>query len=71
MQVSIRIKGHLDPNWQQWLKGLQIRQESDGTSRLFGSLQDQPALYGVLAKINRLSLALLSLETSEATCKKD
>jgi len=40
MQVSIRIKGHLDPSWQQWLEGLQIRQEPDGTSRLFGSLQD-------------------------------
>jgi len=71
MQVSIRIKGHLDPSWQQWLEGLQIRQEPDGTSRLFGSLQDQPALYGVLAKISRLSLTLLSLETSETTCKKD
>ena len=71
MQVSIRIKGHLDPSWQQWLEGLQIRQESDGTSRLFGPLQDQPALYGVLAKISRLSLPLLSLETSETTCNKD
>jgi hypothetical protein len=42
MQVSIRIKEHLGPSWQQWLEGLQVRQESDGTSRLFGSLQDQP-----------------------------
>ena len=67
MQVSIRIKEHLDQSWQQWLEGLQIGQESDGTSRLFGSLQDQPALYGVLAKISRLSLTLLSLETIETT----
>jgi hypothetical protein len=41
--------------------------EADGTSRLFGSLQDQPALYGVLAKISRLNLTLLSLESSELT----
>jgi len=71
MQVSIRIKEHLDQSWQQWLEGLQIGQESDGTSRLFGSLQDQPALYGVLAKISRLSLTLLSLETSETTHTED
>lgn len=65
MQVSIRIKGHLDSSWQQWLEGLQIRQESNGTSRIFGTLQDQPAFYGVLTKISRLNLALISLEMSE------
>ena len=65
MQVSIRIKGHLDPGWQEWLEGLQIVHELDGTSRLSGTLKDQPALYGVLQKLDRLSLTLLSLERSE------
>jgi hypothetical protein len=67
MHVSIRIKGHLDPDWQEWLEGLQIVQEADGTSRLSGTLSDQSALYGVLNKIDRLSLTLLSLERSEMT----
>lgn len=67
MYVSIRIKGHLDPGWQEWLEGLQIVHEPDGTSRLSGTLQDQSALYGVLMKIDRLSLTLLSLERSEPT----
>jgi len=48
MYVSIRIKGHLDPSWQEYLEGLQIVQETDGTTRLFGMLQNQSALYGVL-----------------------
>ena len=65
MHVSIRIQGHLDPSWQEWLEGLQIVQEADGTSRLSGTLSDQSALYGVLNKIDRLSLRLLSLERSE------
>lgn len=65
MNVSIRVKGHLDQSWQQWLEGLQIEHEPDGTTRLFGTLQDQPALHGVLTKIARLSLTLLSLETNE------
>jgi hypothetical protein len=65
MHISIRIKGHLDPGWQEWLEGLQIVQEADGTSRLSGTLPDQAALYGVLQKIDRLSLRLLSLERSE------
>ena len=67
MQVSIRIKGHLDPCWQEWLEGLQIVHKPDGTSRLSGTLPDQPALSGVLTKISHLSLTLLSLETSEPT----
>jgi hypothetical protein len=71
MHVSIRIKGHLDQGWQEWLEGLQIAHESDGTSRLFGPLQDQPALHGVLTKIGRLSLTLLSLEASETMHNED
>jgi hypothetical protein len=71
MHVSIRIKGHLDQGWQEWLEGLQIVHESDGTSRLLGPLQDQPALHGILTKISRLSLPLLSLETSETTRNED
>jgi hypothetical protein len=65
MHVSIRIKGHLDPGWQEWLEGLQIAHESDGTSRLSGILEDQPALFGVLTKISHMSLKLLSLESSD------
>ena len=65
MHVLIRIKGHLDQSWQQWLEGLQIVHESNGTSRLSGTLPDQSALYGVLQKIDRLSLTLLSLERYE------
>jgi len=65
MYVSIRIKGHLDPSWQEYLEGLQIVQEADGTTRLFGMLQDQSALYGVLNMMSRLNLTLLSLERRE------
>ena len=65
MNVSIRIKEHLDPSWQEYLEGLQIVQETDGTTRLFGILQDQSALYGVLNMMSRLNLTLLSLERSE------
>ena len=65
MYVSIRIKGHLDPSWQEWLEDLQIVHEDGGTSRLLGPLQDQSALHGVLATIGRLNLTLLSLERNE------
>ena len=65
MHVSIRIRGHLNPSWQQWLENLQIVHEEGGTSRLSGMLPDQAALYGVLQKLDRLSLTLLLLERYE------
>ncbi len=65
MHVSIRIKDYLDPSWQDYLEGLEIVQEADGTTRLCGLLQDQSALYGVLNMMSHLHLALISLESSE------
>jgi hypothetical protein len=70
VQVKIRVKGHLDPSWQEWLEGLQIEHAPDGTSRLSGTLTDQPALSGLLTKLSRLSLTLLSLECVESARDK-
>jgi len=70
MHISMRIKGHLDPSWQDYLEGLEIMQEADGTTRLSGVLQDQSALYGVLTMMGQLNLTLLSLERSERAQKE-
>ena len=70
MYVSIRIQGHLDPSWQEWLEKLKIVHEEGGTSQICGMLADQAALYGVLTKIDHLSLTLLSLERSETILKE-
>ncbi len=66
MKCSIRIKGHLDPSWQDWFEGLEMVQERDGTTLFSGPLQDQAALHGVLTKMHGLGLTLLSLSTGEA-----
>jgi hypothetical protein len=60
MHYRIRVQGHLDPSWQNRFGGLRIEQ-------LSGFLPDQAALHGVLLRIIRLGLTLLSLETSEAS----
>ena len=66
MNCHIRVKGHLDPSWQDWFEGLEIMPEQEGTTLFSGSLEDQAALHGILTKIRGLGLDLLSLETSEA-----
>ena len=65
MDYRICVKGQIDSSWQHWCAGLQIRYEASGTTVLSGSLPDQAALYGVLLKIDRLSLTLLAIATSE------
>ncbi len=66
MRCRIRIKGHLDHSWRVWLEGLELVHDVTGTTVLRGTLRDQAALYGVLLKIHRLNVPLLSLESVEA-----
>ncbi|HEX9069724.1 MAG TPA: hypothetical protein VF807_13210 [Ktedonobacterales bacterium] len=71
MHCRIRIKGHLDPTWQEWFEGLEIAHEPEDTSSLSGSLKDQAALHGVLSKLRGLGLAVLALETTEASSAEE
>ena len=60
--VEIHIKGRIDPDWSDWLSGMQITPLPNRETRLSGELPDQSALYGVLARLNNLGLALLSVQ---------
>lgn len=57
---EIRIEGHLDSHWTEWFSGWQIYHDENFTTLLTGQVPDQPALYGILAKINGLNLTLIS-----------
>lgn len=63
MQYRIRVRGHLDPAWQDRFAGWHIEHQGAGATLLSG----QAALQGMLLQIIRLGLTLLSLETNEAT----
>ncbi len=65
MRYVIRVKGHLDPFWQEWFENLSITHQSDGTTLLSGPIKDQAALYGILCKMRDLGLSLLELSASE------
>ena len=58
---EIRLKGHLEPRWADWFDGLTLRQESDGTTVLCGSVVDQAALHGLLGKVRDLGLPLIAV----------
>ena len=58
----IRVEGHLDDEWTEWFEGMSILREEDGTSVLTGTVTDQSALHGLLAKIHGMALSLLSIQ---------
>ncbi len=58
---KIRVRGHLDGRWTDWLEGLEVELLDYGEMILSGTLVDQAALMGVLNKLNGLNLALLSV----------
>jgi hypothetical protein len=58
---EIHVKGHLNHNWADWLEGLEMQYMDSGEMILSGVLADQSALMGILNKLNRLNLAILSV----------
>ena len=58
---EIRVQGHLDERWTDWLEGLTFTHDSDGTTTLMGPVADQAALHGVLNKIRDLALPIVSV----------
>jgi hypothetical protein len=58
---EIRVKGHLDPSWSEWLGELVITPLADGVTVLTGLIIDQAALHGILDKLYAMNLTILSV----------
>lgn len=58
---EIHVRGQLDSHWWEWLGGMQVKLLDNGEMILYGTIVDQAALMGVLNKLNRLNLPLISV----------
>jgi hypothetical protein len=65
-QIEIRIKGHLDENWSEWLEGFVLANSYRDDTVLTGKVKDQAALYGLIAKLRDLGVQLISVTTLDA-----
>ena len=61
IKYEIKIKGHLDKYWSEWLGDLEFIYDCQGNTLLNGRIADQAALHGILAQIRDLGLTLISL----------
>jgi hypothetical protein len=62
---QIRLKGHLEGEWDDWFDGLTVTLEDKGETVLCGGVTDQAALHGLLKKVRDLGMPLVSLQQVE------
>ncbi len=58
---EITVRGQLAGDWGDWLDGLEVTTPAGGNTVLCGAIIDQAALMGILYKLNRLNVTLVSL----------
>jgi hypothetical protein len=63
MQVEIRVKRQVDEHWSNWFDDLTVTHTDQDETVLTGSIVDQTALYGLIAKLRDLGLHLLSVNS--------
>ena len=59
--MEIRVKGQLSDQWRDWFENMELTLLENGEMILSGAVPDQAALMGILNKLNRLNLTLLSV----------
>ena len=67
-RFEIRVRGQLGKEWSDWFEGLELRLLEDGEMILNGCIADQAALMGVLNKLHRLNLTILSFNKAKEEC---
>jgi len=65
-RVEIRITGRIDEDWADWFGDLEIAHTEEDETVLTGTVSDQSALYGLLARLRDLGLALISVESEDS-----
>ena len=62
---QVKVPGHVDESWSDWIGGMTITVESEGdgppTTTLTGTV-DQAALQGLLRRLYSLGLPLISVQ---------
>lgn len=63
---AIRVDGHLDDHWSDWLGGLDMTRSDDGATTITVEVADQAQLHGVLAGLRDIGAVISELRTGPA-----
>jgi RimJ/RimL family protein N-acetyltransferase len=62
---AIRVAGHLDDHWSDWLGGLDMSRDDDGATTVTVEVADQAQLHGVLAGLRDIGAVISELRTRD------
>jgi len=60
---EIQVKGYLDARWTELFEGMNIAWK-DNVTTISGTVADQAALHGLLARVRDYGLVLLSIKSA-------
>jgi hypothetical protein len=69
LSYEIKVKGEMDPTWEEWFEGLAFTHDGEGNTALTGTIVDHTALHSILLKIRDLNLKLISV--NEIACNSN
>jgi hypothetical protein len=64
-RYEIRVEGHLDACWSEWLDGMTVSPLETGETLLAGRVTDQASLHRLLNRIRDMNLKLVCLEKKD------
>jgi hypothetical protein len=62
-RVEIRLKGHIDRQWTDWIWQMSVSRAQKGETVLVGLVRDQAALRGFIDRLTDLGIELISVVT--------
>ena len=70
-QISTQSAKKNNSTWTDWLDGFTLTHAEQGKTILTGEVEDQAALYGLIAKLRVLGVVLVSVNLNIQQSKKD
>ncbi len=64
--IQVMAQDHLDEWFEEFLGDLTLQRLSDGTTRIIGTLEDVPAVYGFILRLRDGGIRLVSLQVERS-----
>lgn len=70
-RIEIHIEGNIGEQWAEWFGGLTLTHPTPAETVLTGSVLDEAALYGLIARLRDLGLNLTTLRSEDIEAEAD
>ncbi len=63
--IRMKVRGALGKDWSEWFGGLRLSHDENGDTLVVGQVDDDAAVYGMIARVRDLGMGLLRVEVEE------